>query len=41
MRSAMGSVQTIRQRLRDERIEALRQTIAPLPVGQAGAEVWL
>ena len=37
----MGSVQSIRQRLRGERIEALRHRIEPLLGGPAGAEVWL
>jgi len=37
----MGSVLSIRQRLRGERIETLRHTIEPLLAGPAGAEVWL
>ena len=37
----MASVQEIRQRLRGQRIEALRSTSEPLLVGRAGAEVWL
>jgi predicted nucleotidyltransferase len=37
----MASVQEIRQRLRDQRIESLRNSIEPLLAGQAGAEVWL
>jgi hypothetical protein len=37
----MASVQEIRQRLRGQRIEALRSSIKPLLAGRAGAEVWL
>ncbi|MEB3349950.1 MAG: nucleotidyltransferase domain-containing protein [Cyanobacteriota bacterium] len=37
----MASVQQIRQRLRGQRIEALRSSIAPLLAGRSGAEVWL
>ncbi len=37
----MASVQEICQRLRGQRIEALRSTSEPLLVGRAGAEVWL
>ena len=37
----MASMQEIRQRLRDQRIEALRSGIAPLLAGREGAEVWL
>lgn len=37
----MASVQEIRQRLRSQRIEALRSTIEPLLAGKAGVEVWL
>ena len=37
----MASVQEIRQRLRSQRIEALRSAIEPLLAGKAGAEVWL
>jgi len=37
----MASVQEIRQRLRDQRIESLRSRIEPLLAGRAGAEVWL
>jgi hypothetical protein len=37
----MASVQEIRQRLRSQRIEALRSSIEPLLAGKAGAEVWL
>jgi predicted nucleotidyltransferase len=37
----MASVQEIRQRLRGQRIEILRQSIEPLLAGRAGAEVWL
>jgi predicted nucleotidyltransferase len=38
---AMASVQEIRQRLRGQRIEALRSAIEPLLAGKDGAEVWL
>ena len=34
-------LQEIRQRLRGQRIEALRSRIEPLLAGRAGAEVWL
>jgi len=37
----MASVQEIRQRLRGQRIEALRSGIEPLLAGRTGAEVWL
>ena len=37
----MASVQEIRQRLRDQRIETLRSRIEPLLAGRTGAEVWL
>ena len=37
----MASVQEIRQRLRDQRIESLRNSIEPLLAGRTGAEVWL
>jgi len=37
----MASIQEIRQRLRGQRIEALRSGIAPLLAGREGAEVWL
>ena len=37
----MATVQQIRQRLRGQRIEALRSSIEPLLAGRAGAEVWL
>ena len=37
----MASVQEIRQRLRDQRIEALRRGIEPLLAGRTEAEVWL
>jgi predicted nucleotidyltransferase len=37
----MASVQEIRQRLRGQRIVALRSSLEPLLVGRAGAEVWL
>lgn len=37
----MASVQEIRQRLRSQRIDALRSRIEPLLAGRAGAEVWL
>lgn len=37
----MASVQDIRQRLRGQRIEALRSSIAPLLAGRPAAEVWL
>jgi hypothetical protein len=35
----MASVQEIRQRLRDQRIESLRNSIEPLLAGRTGAEV--
>ena len=37
----MASVQEIRKRLHDQRIEALRSSIELLLAGKAGAEVWL
>ena len=37
----MASVEEIRQRLRSQRIDALRSAIEPLLAGKAGAEVWL
>jgi tRNA nucleotidyltransferase (CCA-adding enzyme) len=37
----MASVQEIRQRLRDQRIESLRNRIEPLLAGRTGAEVCL
>jgi predicted nucleotidyltransferase len=37
----MESMQEIRQRLRGQRIEALRSGIEPLLAGRDGAEVWL
>ena len=37
----MASVQEIRQRLRGQRIEALRSGIEPLLAGRTEAEVWL
>jgi tRNA nucleotidyltransferase (CCA-adding enzyme) len=37
----MASVQEIRQRLRGQRIEALRSSIEPLLAGRTGAQVWL
>jgi len=37
----MASVQHIRQRLRGQRIEALRRSVEPLLDGQTGVEVWL
>ena len=37
----MASMQEIRQRLRGQRIEALRSGIAPLLAGREGSEVWL
>jgi uncharacterized protein len=37
----MASVQEIRQRLRDQRIESLRNSIEPMLAGRTGAGVWL